>query len=177
MDSVEREFNRALIDQGWWLPSDVPGLHGWTHAFESLVQALDRIVTGHAEGDGATPVHFPPLLNRSILTRSGYMQSFPELCGSVHSFRAGEGEHAALMAAVDAGQDWGPHLAQTQVALTPAVCYPLYPTLSGTLKAGGALFSLSSYVFRHEPSEDPARLQAFRMRENVRLGSADEVRD
>ena len=80
------------------------------------------------------------------------------------------------MVAVEAGEDWGPHLAQTAVALTPAVCYPLYPTLAGTLGRDEVVFSLSSYVFRHEPSQDPARLQAFRMRENVCLGSADAVR-
>lgn len=176
MDAAEQDFSRALVDEGWWLASGIAGLYGWTHAFESLVQSVDRLANAFAAQDGAQPVHFPPVLNREVLVRSGYMQSFPDLCGSVHSFRGSDAEHQALMAAVEAGEDWGPHLAQTAVALTPAVCYPLYPTLAGTLGRDEMVFSLSSYVFRHEPSQDPARLQAFRMRENVCLGSADAVR-
>ena len=36
--------------------------------------------------------------------------------------------------------------------------------------AGGA------WVFRHEPSEDPARMQCFHQREMVRLGAPEDVR-
>ena len=38
-----------------------------------------------------------------------------------------------------------------------------------TVDAGGA------YVFRHEPSDDPARLQMFHQREIVRIGEPDAV--
>jgi seryl-tRNA synthetase len=34
---------------------------------------------------------------------------------------------------------------------------------------------LRSFVFRHEPSVDPARMQSFRQREYVRLGSAEQA--
>lgn len=176
MDSHGREFTEALVRHGWWLRSGVQGLFGWTDDFDVLLRALDAAITGFEADDGAIRVHFPPLMDRRVLTRSGYMQSFPDLCGSVHSFCGSDVEHAELMRTVEQGQDWSPHLAATDLVLTPAVCYPLYPTLSGTLPAGGSVFSLSSYVFRHEPSDDPARLQAFRMRENVRVGNADAVR-
>lgn len=176
MEIPEQQFTNSLVEQGWWLRSGVPGLFGWSDAFENLVGALDATITAFESDDGAVRAHFPPLLDRRVLTRTGYMQSFPELCGSVHSFRGNEAQHQALLQAVEQAQDWGPHLSATDVVLTPAVCYPLYPTLSGVLGAGGALYSLTSYVFRHEPSADPARLQAFRMRENVRVGSSEEVR-
>jgi seryl-tRNA synthetase len=66
----------------------------------------------------------------------------------------------------------------TDVALTPAACYPLYPTVAarGPVPAEGVLFELSSYCFRHEPSQDPARMQLFRMREFVKIGTAEQVR-
>ena len=67
-------------------------------------------------------------------------------------------------------------LTQTDVVLTPAACYPLYPTCKGTLKEGGRLVNLSSFCFRHEPSPDPARMQMFRMREQVRLGEPEQVK-
>ena len=65
----------------------------------------------------------------------------------------------------------------TEVVLTPAGCYPVYPTFRGALPEGGKLVDLWSYCFRHEPSDDPARMQMFRMRELIRLADIDAVRD
>ena len=58
----------------------------------------------------------------------------------------------------------------TEVVLTPAACYPVYPTLTGTLPPEGRLVDVVTFVYRHEPSDDPARLQMFRQREYVRIG-------
>jgi seryl-tRNA synthetase len=55
--------------------------------------------------------------------------------------------------------------------MVPAACYPLYPTAAGTLGPQGRLVDLRAFVFRHEPSLDPARMQIFRQREYVRLGT------
>jgi seryl-tRNA synthetase len=59
--------------------------------------------------------------------------------------------------------------------MTPAICYPLYPTATGTLPEGGRRVDLMGYAFRHEPSDDPARMQIFRMHEFVRLGTPEEA--
>jgi seryl-tRNA synthetase len=59
--------------------------------------------------------------------------------------------------------------------LIPAACYPLYPTATGTLTEKGRLVDLVCFVFRHEPSADPARMQCFRQREFVRLGTPDQA--
>jgi seryl-tRNA synthetase len=59
--------------------------------------------------------------------------------------------------------------------MTPAICYPLYPTATGTLPEGGRRVDLQGYAFRHEPSDDPARMQIFRMHEFVRLGTPDQA--
>ena len=47
----------------------------------------------------------------------------------------------------------------------------------GRMGADGALVDCYTYVFRHEPSVDPARMQMFRQREHVRLGSARQALD
>jgi seryl-tRNA synthetase len=48
--------------------------------------------------------------------------------------------------------------------------------LRGRLPNGGLTLDLgASYVFRNEPSGDPARLQMFHQREMVRIGTMDEV--
>ncbi len=60
----------------------------------------------------------------------------------------------------------------TQVALSPAACYPVYPTCTGMVPAQGRLVTVTNWVYRHEPSPEPTRLQSFRMREFVRVGTA-----
>jgi seryl-tRNA synthetase len=63
----------------------------------------------------------------------------------------------------------------TAVCLTPAACYPVYPSFTGTLPEGGRLVDMQNWVFRHEPSPEPTRMQSFRVREFVRVGTPDVV--
>jgi len=61
--------------------------------------------------------------------------------------------------------------------LSPAACYPVYPMVAarGRLPSGGLLFDVAADCFRHEPSRLLDRLQSFRMREFVRIGSPEEI--
>jgi seryl-tRNA synthetase len=66
----------------------------------------------------------------------------------------------------------------TDLVLTPAACYPVYPAIAarGRLPKGGITIDAGgAYVFRHEPSGDPARLQMFHQREIVRMGEPETV--
>jgi seryl-tRNA synthetase len=68
----------------------------------------------------------------------------------------------------------------TDVVLVPAACYPAYPAIGsrGPLPVGGTTLDLgASYVFRNEPSGDPARLQMFHQREMIRMGTPEQVLD
>ena len=57
--------------------------------------------------------------------------------------------------------------------LCSAACHPLYPTLAGAAARRAAGSSTSAAAcFRHEPSADPARMQAFRQHEFVYVGDA-----
>lgn len=171
-----REFTKALIDQGLWIPSDVPGVVGRSAGFEAIVSGFDALIIEIGRSAGAERIEFPPVVSRELIRRVAYMESFPELCGSVHSFRASSAKHADLVERVEERGDWGEFLEQMPITLCPAACYPVYPTCSGNLPAEGRHFDLCSYVFRAEPSEDPARLQSFRQRENVRIGDPETVR-
>jgi seryl-tRNA synthetase len=173
--STKADLFRALIERRLLLPSGAAGVYGRGPGLCELIDRIERLIDGFAQRDGATRVGFPPVLPREVLRRVGYMESFPHLCGSVHAFAGDPSWHAALIERVEGGGDWTEFLEPTEVVLTPAACYPLYPTLSGELPEGGALFDLSGQCFRHEPSDDPARLLAFQLRENVRAGTPDDV--
>ncbi len=66
----------------------------------------------------------------------------------------------------------------TDLTLMPAACYPVYPAIAarGRLAPGGVFVEAGGgWVFRHEPSWDPARRQMFRQHELVRIGEPDAV--
>ena len=176
MGAGEREYRDALVREGLLIPTGVAGVYGRSAEFEDTVERLNAMVTDLCRDDGVTLMRFPPVLNRAHLEKSGYLKSFPHLAGSVHSFAGDERAHRELLATVENGGDWAAGLPRTEVMLTPAACYPVYPTQTGTLPEGGRIADVLSYCFRHEPSDDPARMQAFRMRENVRLADPERVR-
>jgi seryl-tRNA synthetase len=97
----------------------------------------------------------------------------------VFAFEGGEDEALLQGERADRHEDWSEFQRMTELALVPAACYPVYPAVAarGPLPAGGVVVDAGgAWVFRHEPSEDPARLQMFHQREIVRLGAPEEVR-
>jgi seryl-tRNA synthetase len=166
-----------LVAEGLLIPSGVPGVVGRGGVFEDVLQRFDRFVTRAGVDDGATVMRFPSLLPRGHFERSGYLKSFPHLAGAVSSFSGDEHGHAELLRTLDRGEDWSGALSPTDVVLTPAACYPVYPTLAGkTVPPEGVLVDVLTTCFRHEPSDDPARMQMFRQREYVRIGDPAAVR-
>lgn len=170
-------FRDQLIAQGLLIPTGVDGLYGRSGVFEAVISGLEAMIDEAGAEDGAEVVRFPPAVTRTLLEKSGYMKSFPQLAGTVHAFCGGDHEHVELLGKLDRGEDWCSGQEATGIALTPAACYPLYPMLAarGPVPAEGALFDVQSYCFRHEPSADPARMQLFRMHEYVRAGSPEQV--
>lgn len=165
----------GLVAHGHVVPTGVAGAFGRGPVFEDVLARFDALVSRSAADENPEWVMFPPVIDRRVLDRVRYLDSFPQLCGSVHSFFGDPKQAAALAESSAGGGDWGPYLGQTGVVLAPACCYPLYPTLEGTLPAGGRVVSLLGWAYRHEPSPEPTRMQAFRVRELVRAGSPDDV--
>lgn len=173
--AAKAKLTERLLDRRILLPTGVRGLFGRGRALQDIVARLERLIDDLGQQDGAERVRFPPVIAREIIERVGYMEDFPGLCGSVHAFAGDDRKHRALLERVKQGADWKDHLDQTDIVLAPAACYPLYPTLTGTLPEGGALFDVSGICFRHEPSDDPMRMQSFELHENVRAGTPEEV--
>jgi seryl-tRNA synthetase len=151
-------------------------VYGRGARFEEVITRFDQLVTG-AGGEARPEVmRFPPVFSRANYEKIDHIHNFPDLMGSVHTFLGGEREHRDMLGRFERKEDWSRDLEASQVMLTPAICYPLYPTVAGTtLPRGGRRVDLQGYAFRHEPSDDPARMQIFRMHEFVRLGTPDEA--
>lgn len=170
-------FLDELFDAGVLIDTGIEGLYARSGRFEAIIDGIDRVVSSVGGGDGAEVVRFPPGMNRMVFEKTGYMKNFPQLAGTVHCFCGDDTGHAEIIAALDEGRDWAGQQALSDIALTPAACYPLYPLAArrGPLPPEGRLFDILSYCFRHEPSQEATRMQMFRMREYVRMGTPDDV--
>jgi seryl-tRNA synthetase len=175
IDYDPQKFYDSLVAYGHIVPVGVRGAFGRGQVFEDILERFNDLVSEIASDDGAETRTFPPVVNRQVIERNNYLESFPHLCGTVFSFFGKEGEARQMAQKAVNGEPWSEHLGMTDLCLTPAICYPLYPTLKGRLPRGGRLFSLLGWAFRHEPSDEPTRMQSFRMREFIRAGTADEV--
>jgi seryl-tRNA synthetase len=170
-----RAFVDGLVSAGLLLPTGSAGVWGRGPVFEHVVEGFERLITRETREDAATVMRFPPVIGRAHFERSEFLKSFPHLAGAVHCFDGTPDRHAELLSRIEDGREWSDLLSMADAVLVPAACYPVYPALRGRLPRGGSLMDVSSYCFRHEPSADPTRMVAFRMREQVRLGSPQEV--
>ncbi len=172
----EKDLLAMLVQHGLLVPSGVDGVLGRGRVYEEVVERFDRLLSAAFAEDGAELLRFPPVIPRKDIERSKYLEAFPHLAGSIWSFTGDAEEHRRMMERIEAGGSYAPFQTMTDVVLVPAACYPVYPLAAGVLPAAGRLFDVASYCFRHEPSTDPARMQIFRIREQVRLGDPSMVR-
>jgi seryl-tRNA synthetase len=176
--AYETGFRQELISHGHFLPTGEPGLFGRGMKFEEVRNRFDDLVTRVCAPDHPETPRFPPLIPKRTLEKAGYLNSFPQLCGVVFSFDGKENAALSLAEQANRAEDWSGYLTPTEVTLVPAACYPSYPAIAqrGPLPTGGVTLDLGGcYVFRNEPSPDPARLQMFHQREMVRIGAPEEV--
>jgi seryl-tRNA synthetase len=171
-----RNCRDRLVEAGILISMNVDGLYGFSGVFEGVIENFERLVTERGRHLQAEVMRFPALMNRDHYLQMTHIDNFPDLLGSVHSFTGNERDHQRMLGKKRKGEDWTNELTPTKIMLVPAACYPLYPTATGTqLASAGRTVDLRSFVFRHEPSLDPARLQIFRQREFVRLGTPDQA--
>lgn len=170
---IHRAYRDALLRHGLLIPMGVDGLYGRSGLFETVVEGINAAFGKVGDADEPEVMRFPPGIGKWQLEQSGYLKSSPQLVGTVHSFDGGDADHRALLDTLGRGGDWTVNQRTTEVALAPAACYGVYPAVGARGRMGerGALVDCYTYCFRHEPSVDPARMQMFRQREHVRLGS------
>ncbi len=168
-------FRSELFGAGLLVETGVDGVYAKSSVYEGVVAALDRLITSSMVDQPAEVLSFPPVLARWVFDKTDYLKSFPDLMGSVHTFRGTDRQHAELISRAESGGDWPACLVPAEVVLCSATCHPVYPLCSGSLPEGGRRFEVNGYCFRCEPSVDPTRMQAFRMHEYVYVGEPDRA--
>jgi seryl-tRNA synthetase len=154
----------------------VEGVYARTALYDRVYTGLGEFITRQRD-PRAEAMRFPPVMSRSQLEKSGYLKSFPNLLGCVCTLHGSEAEIRAAAGLHESGGDWTSKLGASDLVLSPAACYPVYPLAAarGAVPPSGLLFDVQADCFRHEPSRALNRLQSFRMREFVRIGAPDDI--
>jgi len=172
------EDRLEALGRALFAPTGSNGVHARTALFETAIEALSTLITAHREADTEV-LRFAPVMSRHQVEKSGYLHGFPHLLGCVCGLQGDEAEIHAAVGRFNGGEDWIDALRATDLVLTPAACYPLYPLAAarGAVPAGALKFDVESYCFRREATHEIDRFQAFRMREFVCMGSPRQAFD
>src|SRR5271156_4727932 len=166
------------IAEALLLPSGIDGVYARTATFEQVVNGLTDLISRYCEPNTEV-LRFPPVMSRRQVEKSGYLKSFPHFLGCVSCLGGAETEIKSAVERSEAGEDWTQALAAADLVLSPAACYPVYPLVAsrGHVPASGLTFDVACDCFRREPSKMLDRLQSFRMREYVCIGTAEQIQD
>lgn len=167
-----------LVEHRLLIETRVAGVYGRGGDFEDVRERVAALVTRAGASEDSEQLRFPPIMPRHDLETVGYLKSFPHLAGSIFSFSGSESQAAEQHECASRHENWSEFQDMTDLVLTPAACYPVYPAIAarGPLAAGGVTIDAGgAYVFRHEPSGDPARMQMFHQREIVRIAEPETV--
>jgi seryl-tRNA synthetase len=175
LDAAYQAYLDELTAAGLLTSLGIRGVYGYGGTFEDVLQSFDRLTMRRASHIKCERLNLPGVLAREHYLKTSHIENFPDLMGSVHSFMGRDREHLTMLQKRNADEAWEQDLKPSELMLTPACCYPLYPVSTGTLSSEGKTVALYSQVFRHEPSIDPCRLQIFRQREFVRIGTEEQA--
>lgn len=148
-------------------------------SFEIVLHSVRMAIRAWGLSHGAEMLSFPPIINLPDLYKSGYIASFPNLVGAIHCLDHVSTTDPRFSMHEFTLPEWSSACGCTEFAMTPAACYPIYPiaAATGALPQAGKHYGAFSYCFRREPSQESARLQAFRMQELIYLGEQSQVLD
>ena len=119
-----------LIDRRLLIETGVPGVYGRGGDFERVREGIAALVTSAAAEEEPEQVRFPPILPRAELERIEYLKSFPHLAGAIFAFDGTEAQASEQYERACRHEDWSEFQGMTDLVLTPAACYPLYPLVA-----------------------------------------------
>jgi seryl-tRNA synthetase len=158
------------------IATETPGIAIANRHFEAIVSGLRTALLALAADQQPLAVSVPPVVSRALLERVGYVDGFPNLLGTVHSFSGSPARwHELQIARDEQGGEWHSDQRITEVAVLPATCYHLYPLYEAADLAEPVVLTAEAYCYRNEGTHELGRLRSFRMREFVRIGGPDDA--
>lgn len=161
-------------DDGLPLPTGVAGVYLYPGSFEDVILALRRGIAALAAGEPFRRLAIPPVISRHVIERAGYVKTFPQLLGTVHSYTGDGRQWAQLAPLVEQDGPWHAEQRISDLVLLPAACYPVYAMLTGATLAEPARFAVAANCFRQEATSEVGRLRSFRMVELVTVATAEQ---
>ena len=155
------------------LPTEAAGVVLYPAPFEAVVALLRQGIDTLAAVEDFPSFAIPPVVARSLVERAGYVQAFPQLLGTVHSFAGTPAEWKELRPEAVEGGAWHTEQRLSDLVLLPAACYPVYAGLTGRELAQPERFAVAGQCFRQEATSETGRLRSFRMVELVTAGTED----
>jgi seryl-tRNA synthetase len=153
------------------MATDSPGIYLFPEGFERIIAALRSGIDLLGSGQDYRRLAIPPVISRRMIERAGYVNAFPQLLGTVHSY-AGDGRGWSRLAPLVAdGGDWHAEQEISDLVLLPAACYPVYASITGAELSAPIRFMVTGNCFRQEATSEIGRLRSFRMTEYVTAGT------
>ena len=146
----EEAFLSRLMAARLLLPTSVPGIYGRSATFVQLLGGLERLLTRLGRTEATQVWQCPPVLPHNAIEKYDRSPAFP---------------HPRHV----------PEASMGDLALAPAACCYVYPSLTGTLPHAGRIVDIESWCYRSAPSLNPMQMRAFRMREFVHAGTAEQA--
>lgn len=147
-----------------------PGVVLTTGAGEGLRSRIVDAIAGVLRHDATVVYRGPAVIPRRTVERGEYLNIMPHLLGVVRGFSGDARTHLDVLRQVADGSDWATSFGPTDVVLPPAACHVVYERYAGA-DVEALDVEILSPCFRHEPADEPTRLQSFHMLEYVHIGT------
>jgi len=173
-----QDFTRSLLEAGLLEEGGVAGVYHRSFEFENIIRGVENYVSSAGGNEKRRQLFCSPVMARSTFEKCGFLTSFPDLIGTISSFAGSEVDLPMLRERVENGGNWADLLTPTQVAMCSAACQNVYPLLVGRpIPPHGLVYEVQAQCFRHEPSDDLARMLSFRQHEFVYIGTEHDARE
>ncbi len=171
-------FHQSILDAGLLRESGVRGVYHRSFEFERIIEGISLSISRAGENRSHEQLFCSSVMSRRTLEKCGFLTSFPDLVGSIESFTGNDDDLATLKKRVGGGKDWSDLLTTTSLVMCSAACQNIYPLLTDVpIPPAGLMYEVKAQCFRHEPSDDLARMLTFRQHEYVFIGTEHDVRE
>jgi hypothetical protein len=100
------DFRNQLLEARVLVDAGSPGLYHRSADYESVVRALEFYARAAGRGDNPQRLFVAPVINLETLKGSGYVNSFPNLIGTIDSFDGDTKKLGEFRGRVDSGGAW-----------------------------------------------------------------------